>query len=761
MDGISFIQDLAIVLLAAGLAGALCKRVNLSVIVGYLMAGVIIGPYTPPFSFVSDIDRIQMLSQVGLVFLMFAIGLGLSLSKLGRMGLPTLLATALGAFFVINLTRPLGFALGWTTLQSAFVASIFLVSSSAVISKIITELKLSHEGSAQRAMAITVMEDVVAVVTLTVLASLTQEEGTVNLNFGALLATMSAFVVLLLGGGLFLVPRIFKRLEARADPELQTIIVTGLLFLLAIAAAKAGYSLALGAFLLGAIVAEMPQKSGVEKSFSGMRDVFSSVFFVSIGMMIDIRLLLGVWPMIIGLTLFAMIARPLATGLAMIITGTAPKEARRASLLLTPLGEFSFIIAQLGVTSAVLSPEYYPLTVGVSVLTVFLTPIVNAKSAAILSLVERLEPSWITGFFDAYHRWLLQLQTRKSAPLLWKLVRVRLIQIAVEMLLITGLLVFPPRLLPLIKESLAGLITDKTLIGYGFWSIIGLFVLILLFAIWRNVSAVAMILADGAGKSRVPSGIVSFSFRVASSLVIAYWLYLFLPIESLPLGAWIVIAVLALAVVAFFSKRLIYWHGVWRNSVHEVFSANAQPEPKNARARARLAMDKGLESWKLCMEDFIVPDNAAYAGQTIAQLSLPSRFGCPLLEIERNGFVITRILPSMHIYPGDKLLLIGGAENIAAATQYLAGEKIDPAERAKTFSGAVMDKTIVPEGTRTGKTLAELQITQQTGVRIVGIQRGDRRIISPDGKHTLEEGDLLLVVGTLNEITAFKRWLVE
>src|SRR5690606_8018755 len=164
MDGINLIQDLAIVLLAAGFAGVLCKRIGLSVIVGYLAAGMIIGPFTPPFSFISDVDRIQTLSQSGLVFLMFAIGLGLSLTKLGRMGLPTLVATGLGAFIMLNLTQLLGVFVGWSSMQSLFVAGMFVVSSSAVIAKIVTELKLSHEASAQRALTITVMEDVVAVV---------------------------------------------------------------------------------------------------------------------------------------------------------------------------------------------------------------------------------------------------------------------------------------------------------------------------------------------------------------------------------------------------------------------------------------------------------------------------------------------------------------------------------------------------------------------------------------------------------------------
>jgi CPA2 family monovalent cation:H+ antiporter-2 len=509
MGDIGLIQDLAIVLLAAGITGLICRRIGLSVIVGYLLAGIVVGPYTPPFCLVSSIPNIEMLSQVGLVFLMFAIGLGLSISKLGRMGLPTILATGLGALFVVCMTRLLGIGCGWTGMQSAFVAGIFVVSSSAVIARIVEELRLTHEPFAQRAVAVTVMEDIVAVVTLTILAGISGSETSAGADIPGVLALMGAFVVLLVGGGLLLVPKLFKRIGGEnADPELQTIVVAGLLFLLAISAAKAGYSLALGAFLLGAMVAEMPQKKKVEASFSGMRDLFSSVFFVSIGMMIDPMLLAEAWPWILALTAFVLVARPLATGLALTLTGTAPKEARRTGLLLTPLGEFSFIIAQLGVGTQVLPEKYYPITVGVSLLTVFLSPLLNRHADAVLRIGERLEPRLVTMALDAWHGWMMQFRTQRSAPAAIRLTLSRFGQVGVEMLLVTGILVFPPRTLPLLEETFASELVSRTMIDAIFWTATGLVALTILNAIWRNISAISMILGDGAksaGSTRLHS----------------------------------------------------------------------------------------------------------------------------------------------------------------------------------------------------------------------------------------------------------------
>ena len=760
MDGINLIQDLAIVLLAAGVAGMLCKRVGLSVIVGYLAAGIVIGPYTPPFSFVTDVERVQTLSQIGLVFLMFAIGLGLSFTKLKRLGLPALLATGLGAFFVLNLTQALGHVVGWSPLQSMFIASMFMCSSSAVIAKVVSELQLNHEGSAQRAMGMTVMEDVVAVVMLTILASQTQGSVGDEASIGQLLTTMSAFVVLLAGAGLLIVPRLFRRMEAGADPELQTIIVAGLLFLLAISAAKAGYSLALGAFLLGAIIAEMPQKMKVENTFSGMRDIFSSVFFVSIGMMIEVRLLLMVWPWIIGLFLFVMAARPLSTGFAMVLCGTPPAVARKASLLLSPLGEFSFIISQMGVAAAVLPKEYYPLAVGVSLLTVLASPIINRNADAILRFNARWEPRWITQTLDAYSDWLAQIKERQTAPLVWKLIQVRVVQVGAEVLVITGLLIFSPLLFSWFEEFIHAIWFDQAKVGFSFWGVIGLIVLILLVSIWRNVLAVSLIFAESVGKvTRLSPKIISHGFNAFAATTIGYWLYGILPIDSLPNWGWGVIVAATLIVVLVYSKRLIYWHSNWQSSMQEVLQGESSSEKQQADYQR--AMNQRLEDWNLKLSEFAVPINASYAGKVIAELDLPSRFNCFIAEIERNGYVIPSVNSQVRVYPGDTLLLLGTNEAIAAVQEFLAGSTNVQPQSIEEFKVTVLDTLLMPADSRAGKRLQDLHITQATGVRVVGIQRGEQRILNPAANQIIESSDLLLVIGTLDELNHFRHWITD
>src|SRR5882672_3462933 len=204
MHGIDFIKDLAVVMLVAGLVVWACHRAGLSVVVGYLVAGMVIGPYTPPFSLVSDIGRIETLAQVGLVFLMFSIGMGLSLRKLRRLGLSLVLATFTGAIIMYNLTRAVGGALGWSPIETAFLAAMLMVSSSAIINKVLQEIGVTHEKSSQLAMGVSVLEDVVAIVMLTILNSLIHISGGEKASVGSTLGLLGAFIALAGIGGMLI-----------------------------------------------------------------------------------------------------------------------------------------------------------------------------------------------------------------------------------------------------------------------------------------------------------------------------------------------------------------------------------------------------------------------------------------------------------------------------------------------------------------------------------------------------------------------------
>lgn len=754
MQDFNLIQDFAILLLAAGVAGMLCKRLGLSAIVGYLVAGIVIGPHTPPFSLIHDEARIMALSQVGLVFLMFGIGLGLSLSKFARLGAGTLIATGLGAIGVLLLTQAVGTLAGWSPLQALFVAAMLMVSSSAVIAKVISEQNRSHERASQTALAITVLEDVVAVAMLTILASQATAARSDGGGLGPLLGGLSAFVVLLIGGGLLLIPRLMRRLETGADPEMQTVIVAGLLFALALTAAKAGYSVALGAFLFGAIVAELPQKLGVEVSFRGLRDMFSSVFFVSIGMMIDLKLLADVWPMVLGLTAFALIARPLACGFALILVGTPPVEARRAGLLLTPLGEFSFIIAQLGVTSAVLPASYYPIAVGASILTIFATPLMSRHREKLLRAVDALEPRWFTRAAEAYHEWFGQLRGRPSRTLVWTLLRPRLGQIAIEILFASGLLIFSNVLLNAIISAEIMRRFDPSTVAYVFWSCVTILVLVPVVAIWRNCAALAMLIGEAWERPRMPRLVIERTLKAAVFLGLTSWLFLLLPRAPFTLWGWLIIVVGAAAVVALFSRSLVFWHSQWRASVREVL-ADRSADVGEMRAEARASLRENLDTWNVALADATLPAGATQAGKTLAELAMPARFGCAVIEIERNGHLIQTPSGNQALYPGDKVLFVGPSEQIDTVRKLLETEN-HQLDNGAPFASVVLDTCEVSDSL-IGKSLAELSLFAHYGIRVVGIQRDGQRIINPPGTENISRCDQMLVLGSIEKIREFRK----
>src|ERR1700730_17489546 len=310
MGELDLVQDLAVVTFFAGIGGYLCQKIGLSSIVGFLFAGLLIGPHTPPFSIVIHEERIEALSPLGLAFLMFSIGLDLSVGKLRRMGIGMVVAVALAAILVFNIVRSVCPFLGVSTSESLFVAGMLVASSSAIIGKILPETGLIHQRAGNLAMSITVLEDLVAVVVLTFISSVAQMHSGPEANIGKVLGILLVFVTIASVLGLLLLPRALLRLN-RAGTDLLTITVVGLVLGIAVVAVKTGYSLALGAFLLGAIIAETPPRPVVERAMQGMRDVFSAVFFASIGLLLDPALLLKNCSLILALGIVAILVRSL------------------------------------------------------------------------------------------------------------------------------------------------------------------------------------------------------------------------------------------------------------------------------------------------------------------------------------------------------------------------------------------------------------------------------------------------------------------
>jgi len=763
MHGILFIQDLAVILVVAGAVGWLCQRLGISTIVGFLGAGILLGPGMPSLSLVTDTGRVETLAQVGLVFLMFTIGLRLSLRRLRRFGMPIVGAVAIGSLTMYYLCRLLAAALGWGSTEGLFLAGMLMISSSTIVSKILQGTGLNHERAGQLALAFSILEDVVAVVMLAILESVVQlggSDASHASNVWDTLLHLGAFIAVISIVGMIAVPRLLRRMSISMDEELQTICLAALLFGLAMLAQKASYSLALGAFLLGIIVAETPHRHQVERTFQGMRDVFSAVFFVAIGMQVNASAMLADWGLILGIAAFAMVARPFAVSLGLCAIGVPARDGLRAGLMSAPIGEFSFVIALLGVGSMAVPGDFFPLAVGVSIVTALLTPLTARGSTRISSAVISRLPRWLSDWMSHYQYWQERFMRQRQKSALWQLSRKRLAQIGVEMLFVSGVLVFSREL----YAAVEGWLGHDVMFPYGsqivFWTLLSFAVVAPMVAIWRNCSALALLFAQ-VSTARHPRGkqlapIIETGIKAVVAAALTIWMIAVVPAEDT--ARWLLLAsgLVAVGCVILVRRRLIYLHCVLEVELKTmVQSSDTIISSTSAPWLGR------HPDWDLHMIDCTLPDLADCQGRSIAEVNLRARFGCSIVGIERQGFMIPLPKASTVLYPRDRVLLMGTDEQVAAGRAFLDAAS-GTTERESLFEEVRMDAIKVPAWSPScGVALGSLSPETSHGVQVAGIHRGGERILTPGAQETLLAGDELLVLGTAEQIREFRGWISE
>lgn len=761
MPATGFIQDLAILLVVAAAAGWVCQRLRISVVAGYLVAGWAVGPNMGSWALIKDLASAQTLEQAGLVVLMFSIGLRLSVRKLRRMGIGLAASVVGSAMLVFYLTRLLGASLGLDATASAFVAATLMVSSSTIISKLLQESGAAHERAGHLALGVTVLEGFVAVVMLTVLNSYVQfgaNEGRVPL--GATLGELSAFVVMTAVAGLLIVPWLLRRVSGSAGDELQTVAIVGLLFALAIVTQFAGYSIALGAFLLGVIVAETPHRRQVERTFESLRDVFSAVFFTVIGLQtrwVDLGDNLG---LVIGLSAFVLVARVLAYTLSLTVIGIGTRDSVRVGITVLPLGEFSFIIAQLGVVAGLLPAAYFSVTVGVSLISTLIGGWLARKSPQLLEWVDEREPAWLTTWVAAYHGWVERLLGRRRRNLLWQLTKKRIVQVAVGAMCVSGLLVFSERLLEACTAWLGRDLFFPNGLSVLFWIALTLVVLVPLVAIWRNISAMALLYAQvmtqGSPQAARVRPWAETALKTLAGGAIYLWLSSLLPGGEI--ARWLLVVTAAVAVVALLvlRRKLILWHSELESELQEVLTGG--------QAKANSASSPWLRphvDWNLSVADFVLPELAECQGRTLADLAVRSRFGCTVVGIERQGYMIALPTPDAVLYPRDKVMLLGTPSQVQAGRAFLTAISTAPVS-APAFDDVRMELIEVPPGSRAANvSLQVLSPAQTHEVQIAGIQRAGIRILTPGAEEVLRVGDEVLVLGTPDHLRDFRAWLQD
>lgn len=761
MPGIGFIQDLTVILAAAALAGWGCRRAGLPVVAGFLIAGFVLSPCFEIFSGPDHADNVEAAAKVGLVFLMFSVGLRLSIVKLRRLGFSLVIAVFVAAGLIGHFIRMVGLAAGLGGVQTLFLAAMLMVSSSTIISKLMRESGTSHERVGQLTMGVTMVEGVLGVVMLAALSSLVQLEGVdaVTWGLGQTLGEFGGFVVLAGVGGLLLVPWALRKMSITTDGELQAIGTAALLLGLALLAQYAGYSLAIGAFLLGVIMADTPHHHQIERIFEGIKDVFGAVFFVAVGMQVEFPRGGGDWIAITAVAALIIVMRAAAVSTGLTLTGTSARDALRVGLSATPIGEFSFVIAQLGLLADVVSQRMFTMVVVVSLLTALATPWLTAHSQRISDIAFINQPRWLAAWLEYHRGWIERIRARSRRIPLWQITKKRLVQIGIELLLIAGVVMFSEQILTMVEGQMGAVRAINRGVVIVFWILLILVVMIPLVAVWRNLSALSLLYAQVATHGHPQASrlapIVETVFKIIAGAGLLVWLGAFLPAGD-EMARWVVPGTVVIAAGAAFllQRKLVYWHSEMEAEVQERLAG----DPRISGTRAPWLHAGG--DWNLSVNECVIPDLADCQGQTIAGLDLRSRFGVSVVGIERQGYMISLPAADTVLYPRDKVLLMGGAEQVSACKAALAGVSATPP--ASDFDDVRLESLLVTKGSRAvGCTLRDLSASQRHQIQITGLNREQVRILSPGGEERLRIGDELLVLGTPDHIEAFREWLNE
>ncbi len=409
-----FVEDLALVFLVAAITTVICKKLRQPVVLGYLIAGAIVGP-SVPIPLFADMDRIHALSELGVIFVMFAIGLEFSFRKMLRLASTSGIIALIQIALMIWLGYLIGQAFGWSASESFYTGAMLAISSTMIIAK-----AFSEQGVGQRVkelvIGVLIFEDLVAVLLIAILTAFSgaSESATTVLPRTAL--QLIAFLAALVLIGFFVVPRSVRSIVKLNDAETLLIFGVGVCMGFAFLAQKVGYSVALGSFLAGALVAESGQEKTLEHLLAPVRDLFAAIFFISIGMLVDPSLILRYWIPILVLTGIVVIGKILSVSVGAFLTGNDVRTSVQAGFSMAQIGEFSFIIASAGLALGAIREFLFPVAIAVSVITTFITPALIRMSVKIASSVDQHLPQPIQTFVTLYASWIEKLRTRSHNP---------------------------------------------------------------------------------------------------------------------------------------------------------------------------------------------------------------------------------------------------------------------------------------------------------------------------------------------------------
>ena len=722
------ISDLAIILFSAGLITILFKWLKQPVVLGYIMAGIIAGPYTFGGPMIMDAENIHIWADIGVIFLLFALGLDFSFKKLMNIGGTAMISalTIVGAMMMLGYIT--GLSLGWSHMDSLFLGGMLSMSSTTIIFKAFDDMGLRNQRFAGVVFGILVVEDLFAVVLMVLLSTLAVSKHFEGMEMVDSILKLIAFLVFWSITGIFLIPTFLKKTKQWLNGETLLVVSLGLCLGMVLLAVKAGFSSALGAFVMGSILAETIEAENIEHLIKPVKDLFGAIFFVSVGMMIDPAMLVEYWFPILLITIVVMAGQITFAASGVLLSGQSLRIAIQSGFSLAQIGEFAFIIAALGLTLGVTSSFLYPVAVAVSVITTFTTPFIIRQSEPAYRWLDKHMPRKVKVFLSQYSS-ASQSSENQSA---WKqLLKRSLFNIAFHCIILGGVAwVAITYYMPWVEKWMP-----------GFWGdILSTMTTILFMAplLWSlalrhlNRKLLATLWNDPRFNHGLLVGLVLLRFFLAIAFVMLVLVHLY----SYRWGTIIGFSLIILSIV-------LLWKRIKNNFLllEKRFYANLNGESSDKIT----VLDSRTRF--LHLAHLTVSSDCRFVGRSLRTLDLRTRRGITVVSIQRGSRSINIPQADEVLFPADRIAVVGTDTELK---RFAAEVEVapDPSTTNSTDDVMMRQFSIDPSSMLVDMTVAQFMVMCRNEAVVIGIERKDGSFVEPLSLVRFRPYDLVWVAGT-------------
>ncbi|KEQ31622.1 sodium:proton antiporter [Pedobacter antarcticus 4BY] len=728
------ITDLGLILAAAGITTLLFKKIKQPLVLGYILAGLLVGPHINFIPTVTDNESIHIWAEIGVIFLLFSLGLEFSFKKLVKVGGSASITAVVEVFFMLLIGFVAGKAMGWTTMDSIFLGGILSVSSTTIIIRAFEELGVKHKKFAGLVFGVLIVEDLVAILLLVLLSTLAVSQQFAGTEMFLSILKLCFFLILWFIGGIFLVPTFLKATKKLMNDETMLIVSIALCLIMVMLAVKVGFSPALGAFIMGSILAETTQAEKIEHLTKSVKDLFAAIFFVSVGMMIDPGILLDYAVPILVITLATILGKFMSSGLGALVSGQPLKTSVQTGMSLAQIGEFSFIIATLGVTLKVTSDFLYPIAVAVSAITTFTTPYLIKASEPFYLFLERIMPKKWLDALNRYSSSTAGITTMSD----WRvLLRAYTFNTIIHLVILVAIIFIGSRYLqPFITENI---------INGNNGTMISLILTFILTAPFLWALALRRIERKAhshlwLNKKYTRGPLVALEvLRIALAIFAVGFLIFQFYNTLVALGIAFGLIVLGMY---FFSRKLQQFYDRLENRFLH-----------NLNAREELQKQPEILPWDTHLTELSISPDSPLVGKSLIELAVREKYGVNIAMIERGHRMIPTPGRDERLYPNDKVMLIGTDDQLAAITELFKGVTDENQETSFPKKDMTLQKVVITSSSPVyNQSIRESGIREKTQGLVVGIERNGVRILNPDSNLVFENEDIVWIVGNTKKI---------